>query len=266
MTAINVYDQKYDQHPLQAPTQRYVILSLERTGSTYLSRRLCNVTGRFGVPSEFLRPGAINLLAPRLFPGASLQNKVGFDQYLEAVERIRTTADGSFGIKVQPNHICNRAAWEQGGGLAFLKRFDRIIVLTRRDKLRQAVSTAIATASGTWHQYADDSDPDLKGVDIAALFPDVARRLSQYIDEEALVVAASQAIDRPVLHLEYEEIERDGDLAFAKSVEFLTDGVNTAMQEDPNFMPLPRKPRGNLATQISNRFIEYLCASNASPG
>jgi hypothetical protein len=85
-----LYLPEYDLLPYRDPTRGYLILAPQRTGSNYLCRRLCNVRGRFGMPSEYLNTVAIRMLAPRLLPGTATES-VPFAAYLQAVQRARTS-------------------------------------------------------------------------------------------------------------------------------------------------------------------------------
>src|SRR5688572_15230978 len=146
---------EYDQLPFRDPSWTYLILSPQCTGGNYLCRRLCDVRGRFGMPCEYLDPAAARMLAPRLLPGTPPEN-IPFARYMQAVQRARTSADGSFGIKVQPAQL---AAFAPGDRALFdfAASFERIVVLTRRDKLGQAISGTIAQLAGAW--FKDGTSP-----------------------------------------------------------------------------------------------------------
>ncbi len=124
---------------------RYAILSTPRCGSTLLARAL-EATGCLGVPHEYLNPNA--LAAWRVIEG---RDPPPIEDYLGEMERRRTSASGSFGIKVHYRQFVQHfgQAAEQHA-LAFLQRQDRLILSYRRDKLAQAVSYHRARVSGVW--------------------------------------------------------------------------------------------------------------------
>src|SRR4051794_34194796 len=101
------YASRYDASSPAATTSRYLFFSSQRTGSTYLCRRLSNIKGRFGLPAEYLNPNAIEDMTPRM-PKPPAGQPLTLAKYLQGIERLRTTADGAFGIKVQPKQIVSR--------------------------------------------------------------------------------------------------------------------------------------------------------------
>jgi LPS sulfotransferase NodH len=174
-----LYLPEYDLLPFREPTRGYLILAPQRTGSNYLCRRLCNVRGRFGMPSEYLNPVAIRMLAPRLLPGIAAES-VPFADYMTAVKRARTSEDGWFGIKLQPAQL---AAFAPGDRALFdfAASFQRIVVLSRRrDKLGQAISGTLAQLTGTW--FNDGTPPAIDRARWPQLFPAIAANLARYID------------------------------------------------------------------------------------
>lgn len=249
-----LYLPEYDQLPLRDPNWAYLILSPQRTGSNYLCRRLCNVRGRFGMPGEYLDPAAARMLAPRLLPGTPLET-IPFASYMRAVQRARTSADGCFGIKVQPAQL---AAFAPGDRALFdfAASFQRIVVLTRRDKLGQAISGTIAQLTGTTPPAMDDARP-------LQLFPAIAANLARYVDEDRRIAALGKALDRPWLRLVYEDILRDGQGAFACLVDFLAGGEPIELEEAAD-VPVPEKPPGDFAEQLRARFLRYIGGGNAA--
>lgn len=250
-------DPKYDLHPFKEPTKRYVVFSSQRTGSTYLCRRLCNVKGQFGVPSEYLNPVNVNLLVPRLLPGAGQDGKtVGAGRYLKMLQRARTTDDGYFGIKVQPQQLLGLTNRKKNGALEFLSSFDRVVLLTRRDKLGQAISGAVAATTGKW--FNDQKEAELTDAQIDTLFPLIARNLSRYFEEEQLILSLAKTIQKPVFSMQFEDIAADGEKSFRALVNFLSDGEDVAIEEDESFAAVPEKPEGLLKKRIRERFIQFL--------
>jgi LPS sulfotransferase NodH len=127
----------HDLLPAKEPRQRYLIFSQPRTGSNYLCRRLCNVRGRFGLPSEYLNPRHVPLLLPRLIPSKADSAIITADlsAYLSALGRVRTTDDRMFGIKVHVAQLVHHIGRDIDRVMSFVEGFDRIILMTRGDKL-----------------------------------------------------------------------------------------------------------------------------------
>jgi LPS sulfotransferase NodH len=114
-------------------TQRYVVCSLPRTGSGLLVHGLA-ATGVAGKPSEFLNEKFLAAYARRLgLPPLPTED------YWRFFEARRTTPNGVFGAKIHFGQLAAvaRTAQEQ---IALLQRFDRLVHISRRDKIAQAVS------------------------------------------------------------------------------------------------------------------------------
>jgi LPS sulfotransferase NodH len=247
---------QFDELPLKdSAQQRFVIFSSQRTGSSYLCRRLCNVAGRFGVPSEYLNPESIREMAPRLTGIDPETQKVDIRAYLRAIERARTTDDGWFGLKVQPQQLMAVMGRQLEVLFRYLDGFDRVVLMTRSDKLGQAISGAIAQATGSWLSLGEEPRIDEQALD--RMIPMVARNLSRYIDEEQLILAAGRAVNKPVLHIDYTEIERDGDAAFRSLLAFLSAGESADVTEDDTVV-IPKKPAGVIAGKLRERFMTFL--------
>jgi LPS sulfotransferase NodH len=248
---------EYDQLPFRDPSWTYLILSPQCTGGNYLCRRIGDVRGRFGMPGEYLDPAAARMLASRLLPGTPPEN-IPFASYMGAVQRARTSADGCFGIKVQPAQL---AAFAPGDRALFdfAASFERIVVLTRRDKLGQAISGTMAQLTGSG--FKDGTPPAMDDARLPQLFPVIAANLARYIDEDRRIAALGKALDRPWLRLLYEDIARDGQEAFACLVDFLAGGEPIRLEEAAD-VPVPEL-RGDFPEKLRARFLRYIGGDNA---
>lgn len=243
--------EKYDIQPFKAPKYRYLILSSQRTGSNYLCRRLCNLENRFGLPSEYLHPIAVRSFSERLVAKSSRS----LDAYMFALERVRTTSDGWFGVKVQPQQLLSLVRGEADEVNTFVERFDRLVLMTRRDKLGQAVSGAIAQVTGKW--FGDGKEPDFDDHRIAALFPIISRNLFSYIEEERFILNIGRSIIKPLIRIEYEDIQEDGQSVFLDMVDFLSGGKQMAINESET-VNIPEKSSGVIAGKVRSHFLEFI--------
>jgi LPS sulfotransferase NodH len=257
---------EYDVLPFKEPTKNYLILSSQRVGSNYLSRRLCNVKNMFGLPSEYLNSGTIEMMLPRLLAEVNVEShgkpKVGLLKYMKAIQRARTTEDGYFGIKVQPHQIFAVTGKKKDRILGFINSFDRVVLMTRQDKLGQAISGALAQATGVW--FNQDVEHELDDAQIKDLFPMITRNLSRYFEEEQFILSVGKAISKPLLRIQYEEIEANGDAAFASLVDFLAGAEGTKVEEDTTFAAVPEKPSSALAEKIRHAFIAFISGNKAA--
>jgi len=264
---LGYFSDRFDCSAGAEPRRRYVILSPPRTGSNYVCGRLDNLADHLGVPMEYLHGDAIRALGARLLPGVS--GAVGVDRYLDAVAAVRTTQDGWFGTKIQPAQLMPLFDGDIDRAAAFLRRFDRLIVLARHDRLGQAISGAIAHLTGVWFNFGEE--PGLAERDIGRLLP-VVHTLCQRYDHEDEVVRslAARLGDRPVLHLSYEEIEADPDAAFRRVTAFL--GFDPRQAEERSTVLTTRKPPGALAARIRAAYPAFAASGsgwapgNAGPG
>lgn len=123
------------------------ILTEARSGSEWLGS-LSNSTGTLGNSAEWL--DTINLgFKPK-----------SFDELLSAVIDRGGTANGRFAVKLFPRHL----HWSQAKyGADFLAECARrhhmgLILLERRDRLRQAISHCRAKATGRWKSTMSGAD------------------------------------------------------------------------------------------------------------
>ena len=248
------FSAQFDSKEFSEPKYRYAIFSSQRTGSNYLCARLSNVKNRLGIPMEYLHPDAIHLMGARLFSGRA--GTVTLDRYLHVVAQARTTRDGWFGVKIQPNQLLPLVDGDFNSAARFLGSFDRLIFITRRDKLRQAISGVIAYATGTWFNFGDE--PNLESIDVSKLFPHIDRLHSQYVEEERVIGGIiSQLSGRLLLHIAYEEILQNPQKAFERCAAFL--GLDRVAQAEEEITAIPtQKPPGALAERIRAAYLSHL--------
>jgi trehalose 2-sulfotransferase len=125
---------------------RYGILSSQRSGSTLLARMLFQ-TRQAGDPLEYFN---LRLLA--------LARKQTGNQFLTSIEFMRlmelrrTSPNGVFGIKIHyeqmPRAFQSTVPSEKM--VEFLRSHQHLFWIRRRDKLRQAISLALATHTNSW--------------------------------------------------------------------------------------------------------------------
>ncbi|MEX2297755.1 MAG: Stf0 family sulfotransferase [Dongiaceae bacterium] len=180
-------------HPVRLS---YLILAEMRSGSTLLSDMLFKRGA--GVPLEYFNENYRRDFTARLFPARVMPAAEG---YLEKIRELRTTENGYFGVK------CLLPQLRQFGRdlppQRFVERFDRIVLLTRRNKLAQAISAMRAQQSGQWAStLAPESDRELV---LDPVF--VSASLRGFLARERSIRTLLKRIDRPMLFLEYESIE-----------------------------------------------------------
>jgi trehalose 2-sulfotransferase len=152
------YEKKFDFLFRDAPPEKvYVLASVPRSGSTFLSHLLWR-TGCLGAPLEYL-----NFLPGGHYGFASNSPRKQTEIW-ESVLHRRTSPNGVFGIKCFPLLISllfrsNPQLYSQATAMLMPSdRSARVVRLRRRDRLAHAISFARATRSGIWRQEQEPQD------------------------------------------------------------------------------------------------------------
>lgn len=138
-------DQRFD-FAAPAPAQHfYIVASSERSGSTYLCLKLWQ-TGCLGAPWEYLNyQTEMKAMARRWGT-----NDVG--EYMRRVVECRTSANGTFAIKVHFHHFSYLL--QHYPNLLDALPAPRFVVMQRQDRLAQAISLARAIQTNAWSSFA----------------------------------------------------------------------------------------------------------------
>jgi LPS sulfotransferase NodH len=132
--------------PKAEVTFTYLILSQPRTGSTMITSALQS-SGLAGVPVEYFNHQHLVTLPKPL-------TMVAVQKYYQDVVSRRTSANGVFGMKIHEEQFRSLFVQEntvKRAGVKFLKSFDRIILVSRRDKVAQAMSQLTAHRAQHWN-------------------------------------------------------------------------------------------------------------------
>lgn len=175
------YEEHYDFPDRRMPPSRtYVLASVPRTGSTYLSHLLWQ-SGFLGAPLEYL-----NFLPSGPY-GAVSDDPQGQIELWRSVLRRRTSPNGVFGIKCFPTQMrqlqdSNAPLFMEVMGRLFPRDASHLLVqLKRRDRLAHAISYARAALSGVWRKEQEGAAGI--SVEFSAEAVDHARKVLD--DEEA---------------------------------------------------------------------------------
>jgi len=251
---------EFDEPKSNQLIKRYVILASERTGSTYLANRLCNIKNKFGSPSEYLNPRAIELFLPRLFEKEKKQSphisQPKLVDYLRAIEEIRTTADGFFGIKIQPLWLLKHFENKTDHAKKFLHSYDYIIAITRRNKLEQALSYSIASLTDEWHPGVKEINFDEETKKKAYL--KMSASISRFFIEQDFILSVKDNYSKPFIHIEYEDIADKPEEIFQKIFTFLSQNKNHEVTEETSKFPVPQKNSSALSKELKNNYIKFI--------
>jgi LPS sulfotransferase NodH len=184
----------------------YVIASLPRTGSTLLCRALWQ-SGQVGAPKEYLNPmqlrdwsvrrGSIRHAALR-GPLLGLMHSWPRPRcvaHLRDVAAHRTGPSGWFGLKVHWHHWERWRTFVQPRPIAW-------VLLTREDRVAQAVSWARALQTGRWASHQRGWSPPIYS------HGRIARALGR-IERHEAAWRSELAGEPQVLALTYEQVTAD---------------------------------------------------------
>jgi trehalose 2-sulfotransferase len=155
---------------MAGPSCSYLIAANQRSGTTLLCRALTD-TGVAGRPEEyFLSVDPVAMPEWRTWedgPFGVLMGATDRDHYLQVVYDLGTTPNGVFGAKLMANNLpWAIAKFQELPRFAELTRAEvlhaalpglRIVEVTRRDRIAQAVSWARAAQDGVW--VVSDDEP-----------------------------------------------------------------------------------------------------------
>lgn len=261
---VQFFNQKeFDAKESIETTKSYIIISSQRTGSTLLSRTISSIEGHLGFPNEYLHELSIKNLSNRLnLSKKNEDNKqeISLNGYLDSVKKIRTSADGYFGLVAQPAQLTRLFKKNPQQLIKFIDKFDKVIFLNRKDKLGQAISGVIASKSGKWFNTKEE-EKKLTQTQMDNIFLPIARFLSKYLMEDNFIDSIAKNISKPKLEIFYEDLLKNKDKALMDIYKFLgltdTSGLiyNEAIQ-------IPEKPENSLSDELRSHFIEKMKKPN----
>lgn len=226
-------------------TFRYLICSTPRSGSWLLCSGL-TATGAAGRPAEYLSGPFTE--AYKLRFGLSA---ITLNQYWQFLLRHRTSPNGVFGLKMHFDHVLAHFK-DEAVRRNMPCAFDRLIFLTRRDKLGQAISFWKANTTGIYRQPADGDRPRPREAPYYN-FEEIARRLADIANQEASWRAILASVPDRVVSLTYEDLserypESMRQVLTALGLESAIDTLDPA----PNLAP----QRDELDQEWRRRFLE----------
>jgi LPS sulfotransferase NodH len=199
-------------HNWRHPRKCYLICAVARSGSNLLSDGLRD-TGCAGRPNQFFLTSS----EPLFRTAHHFAPDVKFADYVRGIVTKSATSNEVFGFKLMGWYLNDflvrlRQTGEFRGSEAsdwemLSAAFPRLrfLKITRRDKLRQAISKARAAQTGLWKVQQGKTEKADPIYDRAL----IARSLVEAEEEEKIWSAFFSRIDRQPFHVEYEELCRD---------------------------------------------------------
>lgn len=227
-----------------APGVSYIVGSVPRSGSTLLCELLA-ATGLAGNPAEFFSPYTIRVSMDRW--GVET-----LDRYVHELFARETGSNGVFGAKV---HWAQYEATFGNGDPRPLFPGLRWVYITRRDRLRQAVSWVRAQQTGKFH--AQDPARAESPVFDHGRITQMLRRIAR---EEQLWEALFENHGFDPHRVVYEDLVADREAAVRAVLALL--GVET-----PADLHIPQPGLERQADLVSDEWVErYLAEAATSPG
>ncbi len=221
------HEQRFDWPPLNRAPQTYILASVPRTGSTYLSHLLWR-TGCLGAPLEYL-----NFEPTGPLGAASNSPDAQIKLWRRAIS-FRTSPNGVFGVKTFPLQM-EELGRKNPKLLSMVMRFllakgagSKVVQLRRRDKAAHAISLARASLSGIWR-----AEQEKDGVEHVPYSPALVQRAEH---ELALQEQAWQQMYRETgitpLVVWYEDVVENSDPVVRQVADYLGVTLDPAMAVD----------------------------------
>jgi LPS sulfotransferase NodH/glycosyltransferase involved in cell wall biosynthesis len=215
------------------PRLSYLVCATPRCGGRLLCEALAN-TGLAGRPGEYFAAGPLRTLSGRW--GVD-----DFDAYLGELFEETSTPNGVFGVKIMADHVPRLL-----GGLEAFPN-PRYVWITRRDKLRQAVSWVVAHQTGLWsdageHLRISPPRPRFDRAAIAARLHDIEEAETYW--QEFFATAGVEPV-----HVAYEQLTDD----YEGTARRVLAGLGIEIPRDLRIAP-PQLVRQ--ASEINDRWVE----------
>ncbi len=210
---------------------RYFVFSQQRTGSTLLTEALVG-TGQAGVPIEYFNPDVGRDFWARIGKGKPWRVK----PYIDYIEKYRVTANGVCGFKSHLSQL-NWFIDDPERQVRFTRRFDRVILSYRRDKIAQAVSFQRALAGGPWFVGTDRERKPTRPEELVLARAAIVAAARSFVRQEARQRELIRLAGVPMLDLPYERLDADFTgamrevLAFLDLPAALADGIGPPLQK-----------------------------------
>jgi LPS sulfotransferase NodH len=233
-TQTDAHDELFFEFEPTEPRASYMVCSIPRSGSSLLCE-LMGGTGLAGAPAEYFHPDKMRLLRRRW--GVDTR-----DDYLRRLLTVKTTPNGVFGVK---------AHWGQYQPLfgdadpREVLPDPQLVFITRRDRLRQAVSWVRALQTLQW---ADRDSP--RGQRTPVFDADhITRKLRRIDREEAAWEQLAERHGLAPRRVVYEDFVE----AQEQTVRDLLGALGV---EAPADLRLPPPTLGRQADALSDQWVE----------
>jgi trehalose 2-sulfotransferase len=211
-------------HKLRHPRHCYVVCTIPRSGSNLLTDGL-RATRQAGMPKQFFLPKS----EARYGAEIGLDPEADYPGYVRGIVNTKTTRNEVFGFKLMSWYLDDfltrlRDTCAFGGAatddLTMLRNLFprlRFVHIVRRDRLRQALSTARALQTGLWK--VQDGKTALREPEFDAEL--IEQSLREAERQEMIWHSFFRRIGIAPFQVEYEALCRDYELTIRAVLDFL---------------------------------------------
>ena len=195
---------------------RYCICISPRSGSTLLCDILKS-TGLAGAPDEYLNPLHIAAwMRQRVCNGSFV-----LENYLADIEHRRTTSNGFFGMKVHWRHPVKGlgTSLSDAALMPIMSRFGKLVLISRADKVAQAVSDLVARQTEAFKVQHEKWLP--ANIQVAFDEVQIARTLTELLSEERNWRCYLQRTFPDFMEVRYEDLLTDYDRTVGMILKYL---------------------------------------------
>jgi LPS sulfotransferase NodH len=178
-------------------------------------------------------------------------------RYRAQPERHRTTPSAVFGVKI----IMSQLSWLTGGNMdaaaEILRSFDKVLLMRRRDTLRQAISLMRAMSTGQWHVIPGDELKPLTGLDASLTSARITYCWAQILglERDMTQVAAALSPDKRRT-VWYEDLSDQRTLGAISAWLSAETGAPPAPTAPDHPLPVPGDSRE--ADAIMKAYLDYI--------
>jgi LPS sulfotransferase NodH len=189
--------------------------------------------------------------------------RIEFGRYLALVQAKRTTANGVFGTKLLAAQLKRLSGGKVDIAAGLMGRWDKIVLLRRRDTLMQAISLVRSLINGQWHLIGDDRMAPIDCAD-EILFGRITHCWAQVIDEDRYMQAVIARLDPQRMWAAWYEDLGDERVRQALA-QWLGDKTGGAALPPPTENPWPKKADAAEAEAMRRRYLAYIGALGMAP-
>jgi len=242
----------------QTPVKfQYAILCGHRMGSNLLSEALFE-TGVAGDPMEFFNLRLLN----RLYEQRNVKN-ISFPEYIKEMKARRTSPNGVFGFNLKMDQFIIYFRHNQPAGIKFIQDSDYVILLYRKDKIAQAISSYIGRNRDTFRIPAGADYSKIEEIVSSVRFNPaiISELLHRLIKQEQMWVAFLHKHNIPHDKLAYEDLVKDYENTIDRVLEKI--GVPPANRKIP---PMPTiKVSTPKNEELKKQFMALLSGEKSMP-